>query len=142
MGIFVVLSRWPIQNIGKIFLWAVQYFQGNTESVFSVLSHKREDISTTNQYKVEKRAHIHRIELDNHGALTVQVDIVIVSGVCRHLVLVCRNLILVCRHLILVCRHLILVCRYMILVFRHLILDLSPFSIMERLKYLFFILFF
>ena len=99
----------PIQNIGKIFLWAIQYFQGNTESVFSVLSHKREDISTTNQYKVEKRAHIHRIELDNHGALTVQVDIIIVSGVCRYFILVCRYLILVCRHLI---------------------LDLSPFSIM------------
>ena len=50
------------------------FSQGNTESVFSVLTHKRDDISTTNQYKVEKQANIHRIQIDNNGALTVQVD--------------------------------------------------------------------
>ena len=51
----------------------LMFCQGNTESVFSVLTHKRDDISTTNQYKVEKQANIHRIQIDNNGALTVQV---------------------------------------------------------------------
>ena len=47
--------------------------QATTESVFSILTHKRLDNSTTNEYKVEKQANIHRIDLAEYGALNIQV---------------------------------------------------------------------